>query len=49
MLYVHLLGYLRLFDDEPPLQFHALPRALPLWAYLAGVFPVCLPLVVRGA
>lgn len=34
MLYVHLFGYLRVFDDERPLQFVALPKTLPLWAYL---------------
>jgi predicted ATPase/DNA-binding SARP family transcriptional activator len=34
MLYVHLFGYLRLFDDDRPLPFQARPKALPLWAYL---------------
>ncbi len=34
MLYIHLLGYLRVFNDEHPLQFAALPKTLPLWAYL---------------
>ncbi len=33
-LYIHLLGYLRLFDDELPRHFRAQPRVLPLWAYL---------------
>ena len=34
MLRIHLLGSLRLFDDDRPLPFAALPKALPLWAYL---------------
>lgn len=34
MLYIHLLGHLRLFIDEQPLQFSALPKTLPMWAYL---------------
>jgi len=34
MLYIHLLGYLRLFSDELPLQFRARPRVLDLWVYL---------------
>jgi predicted ATPase/DNA-binding SARP family transcriptional activator len=34
MLYIHIFGYLRLFDDDCPLQFNARPRTLPVWAYL---------------
>ncbi|MEZ4769136.1 MAG: BTAD domain-containing putative transcriptional regulator [Caldilineales bacterium] len=34
MLRIHLFGYLRLFFDDRALTFVALPRALPLWAYL---------------
>ncbi len=34
MLYVHLLGHLRLFEDDRPLRFSALPKTLPLWACL---------------
>jgi non-specific serine/threonine protein kinase len=34
MLYIHLFGHLRLFDDRQPLRFTARPKALPLWAYL---------------
>ncbi len=34
MLYIHLFGHLRIFEDERPLQFTALPKALPLLAYL---------------
>ncbi len=34
MLYIHLLGHLRLFEDDRPLCFSALPKTLPLWACL---------------
>ena len=34
MLYIYLLGHLRIFKDDSALQFTALPRTLPLWAYL---------------
>jgi non-specific serine/threonine protein kinase len=34
MLYIHLFGHLRLFDDNQPLKFSARPKVLPLWAYL---------------
>jgi len=34
MLYIHLFGHLRLFDDNQPLEFSARPKVLPLWAYL---------------
>jgi predicted ATPase/DNA-binding SARP family transcriptional activator len=34
MLYIHLFGHLRVFEDEQPLTFSALPKTLPLWAYL---------------
>ena len=34
MLRIHLFGHLRLFHDDQPLTFVALPKALPLWAYL---------------
>ena len=34
MLYIHLFGYLRLFDDDRPLQFNPRPKTLPLWAHL---------------
>lgn len=42
MLYIHLFGYLRLFDDDRPLQFNARPKTLPMWAYLLlhGTRPV---------
>lgn len=34
MLRIHLFGHLRLFYDDQPLKFAALPKTLPLWAYL---------------
>ena len=34
MLRIYLLGPLRLFDQETPRSFSALPKTLPLWAYL---------------
>ncbi|MFZ6028864.1 MAG: tetratricopeptide repeat protein [Chloroflexota bacterium] len=34
MLYIHLLGHFYLFDGEAPRPFTALPKTLPLWAYL---------------
>jgi len=34
MLRIHLFGHLRLFVSDEPLKFSALPKTLPLWAYL---------------
>lgn len=34
MLRIHLFGALRLFSDEKPRKFAALPKTLPLFAYL---------------
>lgn len=34
MLYIYLLGHLRLFEDGRALDFAARPKTLPLWAYL---------------
>ncbi len=34
MLRIHLLGSLRLFYQDRPLKFSALPKTLPLWTYL---------------
>lgn len=34
MLYIHLLGHLRLFDSRRTFEFAALPKTLPLLAYL---------------
>ncbi|MCP4360732.1 MAG: tetratricopeptide repeat protein [Chloroflexi bacterium] len=34
MLHIHLFGYLRLFENDQPLKFAALPKTLPLFAYL---------------
>ncbi len=43
MLYIHLLGHLRLYQDDHPLPFRGLPKTLPLWACLllnrAGPIP----------
>jgi DNA-binding SARP family transcriptional activator len=34
MLFIHLLGHLRLFDSQRTFEFTGLPKALPLLAYL---------------
>ena len=34
MLYIYLLGHLRLFEDDHPVHFRGLPKTLPLWACL---------------
>lgn len=34
MLRIYLLGSFRLFYKDEPLKFSALPKTLPLWAYL---------------
>ncbi|MGB9724561.1 MAG: BTAD domain-containing putative transcriptional regulator [Chloroflexia bacterium] len=43
MLYIHLLGHRRLFEDDRPVHFRGLPKTLPLWVYLllnrAGPMP----------